>query len=144
MWHLGLRFPLHGEEDLKMKFPSAQEKKPIIASGPLVKRFESGLGARRAHQLLGRLGKLVAALPASEVVCQNEQGCVLKASQDIAIVNEEAKLAYLDFGNNALVMRLYLPALDKSGAKWSLVWWNASEKDPIKEQILLFPNDCGR
>lgn len=141
LWHLGLSFPLHGEEDLKLKF-ATDDKGPTIASGPLVKRFEQGLGRARAHQLLKRLGKVMKGLKTARVECEDGGGCSLVASEKIAVVQEDERFE-LDFGSGPLVMRLVLPA-SQSGAKWSLMWWDVGEKDPIREQILLFPNDCER
>lgn len=128
---------------MKMKFP-APGAGPIVASGPLVKRFESALGRQSAHQLLKRLGKLVQSLPGAKVVCMDEEKCVLQAFEKIPVLRVDAESFALDFGNDAMEMQLQLPALNSSGAKWSLIWWNVGEKDPIKEQILLFPSDCGR
>lgn len=128
---------------MKMKFP-AEAGGPIVASGPLVKRFELALGRSSAHQLLKRLGKLVQSLPSAKAVCVAEENCVLEAFEKIPVRRVDADLFALDFGNDAMEMQLQLPALNSSGAKWSLIWWNIGEKDPIKEQILLFPSDCGR
>lgn len=92
---------------------------------------------------MSQLGKLVQAVPRSEVNCSKGE-CELVAQKYIPILFENENSAYLDFSDFALAMRLYLPSLDQSGAKWSLTWWNAGEKNPIKEQILLFPGDCAR
>ncbi len=125
-----------------MKFPPPGQK-GIVASGPLTRRFASALGPRRSRHLLAQLGALVRALPVAKVSCSTKD-CELRAEKVIPIGFESEQQAYLDFSDSALALRLYLPLLDQSGAKWSLVWWNPSEKDPIKEQILLFPGDCAR
>ncbi len=125
-----------------MKFPQAGQK-GIVASGPLTKRFATSMGPRQTRHILAQLGKLVQVLPEAKVSCEGS-GCLLTAEKNIPIAFEEERVAYLDFSNASLAMRLYLPELDQSGAKWSLVWWNPGEKNPIKEQILLFPGDCAR